>query len=142
METWIIITLVSLLLSALFSGCEMAYVTSDRVRVELDSKRSGPIAAILRLFYSNSELFISTILVGNNVVLVIYGMGAAQLLEGTLRQWLPGEALVLLAQTLISTGVILLTGEFFPKTIFGINPNNSLKVFALPLYILYIVLYP
>ncbi len=104
----------------------MAYVTSDRVRVELDSKRSGPIAAILRLFYSNSELFISTILVGNNVVLVIYGMGAAQLLEGTLRQWLPGEALVLLAQTLISTGVILLTGEFFPKTIFGINPNNSL----------------
>ena len=120
----------------------MAYVTSDRVRVELDSKRSGPIAAILRLFYSNSELFISTILVGNNVVLVIYGMGAAQLLEGTLRQWLPGEALVLLAQTLISTGVILLTGEFFPKTIFGINPNNSLKVFALPLYILYIVLYP
>lgn len=142
METWIIITVVSLLLSALFSGCEMAYVTGDRVRVELDSKRGGPIGAIIRRFYSNSELFISTLLVGNNVVLVIYGMGAAMLLEPYLQMLWPNEVFVLLSQTLISTLIILFTGEFFPKTIFGINPNSSLKIVAIPIYIFYILLYP
>ena len=79
--TWIAISLVSLLLSGLFSGTEMAYVTADRVRTELDVKRGGPLSRIINRFYSNSELFISTILVGNNIVLVIYGMGAAALLE-------------------------------------------------------------
>ena len=142
METWIIITLVSLLLSALFSGCEMAYVTSDRVRVELDSKRSGPIAAILRLFYSNSELFISTILVGNNIMLVIYGMGAAELLDPWLKGIYDNEVFILLMQTLISTAIILITGEFFPKTIFRINPNSSLRYFALPIFFFWVILYP
>ncbi len=143
METsWIIITAVSVVLSALFSGCEMAYVTSDRVRVELDTKRGGPIGYILHRFYSDAELFISTILVGNNVVLVIYGIGAAALLEPLLANISPSPAFILIAQTLISTGVILITGEFFPKTIFGINPNSSLKVFALPLYLIYLLLYP
>ncbi len=120
----------------------MAYVTSDRVRVELDSKRSRPHrrhSETLLLQFRTVHLHHPG---GQQCCSGNLRYGAAQLLEGTLRQWLPGEALVLLAQTLISTGVILLTGEFFPKTIFGINPNNSLKVFALPLYILYIVLYP
>ena len=78
---WLTVTIIALILSALFSGCEMAYVTSDRVRVELDVSKGGIIGRILRRFYGNAELFISTILVGNNVVLVIYGMGAAMLLE-------------------------------------------------------------
>lgn len=141
-STWIIISLVSLIFSALFSGTEMAYVTSDRVRVELDVQRGGFIARIINRFYANSELFISTILVGNNIMLVIYGMGAAALLEPPLRHVMDNEALVLLCQTLISTAVILLTGEFLPKTVFGINPNSSLKVFALPIWLFYIVLYP
>ncbi len=139
---WIAITLVSLLFSALFSGCEMAYVTSDRVRVELDVKRGGLISKIINLFYSRSELFISTILVGNNVMLVIYGMGAAMFIEPFLEKISTNEFFVLVCQTLISTAVILLTGEFLPKTIFGINPNNSLKIFALPIWIFYIILYP
>lgn len=139
---WIAITLVSLLFSALFSGCEMAYVTSDRVRVELDVKRGGLISKIINLFYSRSELFISTILVGNNVMLVIYGMGAAMFIEPFLEKISTNEFFVLICQTLISTAIILLTGEFLPKTIFGINPNNSLKIFALPVWIFYIVLYP
>ncbi len=139
---WLVIAIVSLIFSALFSGCEMAYVTSDRVRVELDVKRGGPIGRIINLFYSKAELFISTILVGNNVMLVIYGMGAAALLEPLLAQLWPNELFILIAQTLVSTAVILLTGEFLPKTIFGINPNNSLKIFALPVYFFYIVLYP
>ena len=78
--TWIIIGVVSMLISALFSGCEMAYVTSDRVRVEIDVKQGGFIARIINRFYANSEFFISSILVGNNIVLVIYGMAAAALL--------------------------------------------------------------
>lgn len=131
-----------MLLSGLFSGCEMAFVTSDRVRVELDTNRGGIIGRILSRFYSNSELFISTILVGNNVVLVVYGMGAAVLLEPLLASWFSSEAMVLTAQTLISTFVILLTGEFFPKTVFGINPNSSLKIVAVPLYLIYLILYP
>lgn len=139
---WIIITIVSMLFSALFSGTEIAYVTADRVRVEIDVKRGGMISQIINRFYANSEFFISSLLVGNNIVLVIYGMGAAALLDPWLKLWLDSEALVLTAQTLISTGVILITGEFMPKTVFRINPNSSLKVFALPIYLFYIVLYP
>lgn len=141
-STWIIVTAVSLMLSALFSGVEIAFVTSDRVRVELDVARGGVISRIINRFYANSEFFISSILVGNNIMLVIYGMGAAALLEPWLETWIHSEALVLLAQTLISTGVILITGEFLPKTIFRINPNSSLKIFSLPIFIFYLLFYP
>ncbi len=142
MTVWIVITLVSLMFSALFSGVEMAYVTSDRVRVELDVSRGGVLSRIIKRFYTNSELFISTILVGNNVMLVIYGMGAAALIEPVLARICANEFFILISQTLISTLVILLTGEFLPKTVFGINPNSSLKIFALPVYLFYIILYP
>ena len=142
MTSWLIISLVSLILSALFSGTEIAYVTADRVRVEIDMKRGGIIGSILNRFYSRSEFFISSILVGNNVVLVIYGMGTAALLEPWIKTWTDSEALVLLIQTLISTGIILLAGEFIPKTIFRINPNSSIKVMAVPIYIFYILFYP
>lgn len=142
MDVWITITIVSLIFSALFSGVEMAFVTSDRVRVELDVNRGGILSRIINRFYSNSDLFISTILVGNNVMLVIYGMGAAMFIEPLLRQVSTNEFFVLVGQTLISTLVILLMGEFLPKTVFGINPNRSLKVAALPIYLFYIILYP
>lgn len=138
----IVITLVSLLLSALFSGTEMAFVTADRVRVELDVKRGGIIGRIINRFYSNSELFISTILVGNNIMLVVYGMAAATLIEPWLHTFVSNDFVLLLLQTLISTLVILLTGEFIPKTLFSIDPNHSFKVIALPVYLFYIVLYP
>ncbi len=140
--TWLIIALVSLLFSGLFSGTEMAFVTSDRVRMEIDVKRGGILARIINRFYANSEFFISTILVGNNILLVIYGMGAAALIEPWLEKLGLGQTLVLLGQTIISTAVILITGEFMPKTVFGVNPNRSLKIVALPIYIFYIVLYP
>ena len=140
--TWIIIIIVSLLFSALFSGIEIAFVTSDRVRTELDVKMGGPISRALNLFYRHSEFFISTILVGNNIMLVIYGMGAAMLIEPPLRQFYDNDMAVLIIQTLASTLVILLTGEFLPKTIFRINPNASLKFFALPMMLIYYILYP
>ena len=140
--TWLIITLISLAFSAFFSGIEIAFVTSDRVRVELDVQKGGFVGKVLNLFYSRSEFFISTILVGNNIVLVIYGMGAAKMIEPTLEGWLDNQALVLIAQTLISTGIILITGEFLPKTIFRINPNRSMQLFAPLTATIYLLLYP
>ena len=139
---WIILAVVSLIFSALFSGTEIAYVTADRVRTELDVKKGGAVNRIIGRFYSDTEFFISTILVGNNIMLVIYGMGASALIEPWLDGYHLNQAVVLILSTLISTGVILITGEFFPKTIFRINPNISLKVFALPVFLFYIVLYP
>lgn len=100
------------------------------------------ISRALNLFYRHPEFFISTILVGNNIALVIYGMGFAKLLEHPLLEAGVGEFPVLIIQTLVSTGVILLAGEFFPKTIFRINPNASLKFFALPMMGIYALLYP
>jgi CBS domain containing-hemolysin-like protein len=126
----------------LFSGTEIAYISSDRVRVEIDVKRGGFINRIINKFYANSELFISSILVGNNVMLVVYGMGAAYFLSPWLNAHVQSEVLVLILQTLISTFVILLTGEFLPKTIFRINPNNSLRFFAPPIYLFYLLFYP
>lgn len=140
--TWIILTIVSLMFSALFSGVEIAFVTSDRVRTELDVAKGGFISKIINRFYANGEFFISTILVGNNIMLVIYGMGAAALLEPWLARYIESPALILIAQTIISTIVILFTGEFIPKTIFRINPNSSLKIFALPVFVFYLILYP
>lgn len=128
--------------SAFFSGSEIAYITSDRVRAELDMQRGGLISRILNIFYSHSDFFITTILVGNNVMLVVYGMGTAYLLEGWLSPHIHSEGLMLVASTVISTGVILIIGEFFPKLIFRINPNSSMRYIALPLFPIYAVLYP
>ncbi|TFU92528.1 HlyC/CorC family transporter [Barnesiella sp. WM24] len=139
---WLIIALVSLIFSALFSGVEIAYISSNRVKVEIDVKRGGLIGHIVNLYYKHQDLFISTILVGNNIMLVIYGMGAAALLDPWLKEIYDNEVFVLLMQTLISTGVILITGEFFPKTIFRINPNSSLRYFSLPIFFFWVILYP
>lgn len=142
MTVWLIITLVSLIFSGLFSGSEIAFITADRVRMKIDFKRGGLISRIIEKFYNRSEFFISSILVGNNVMLVIYGMGAAYFLEPWIKTFTDSEALVLILQTLISTGVILLIGEFLPKTIFRINPNSSLRLFAIPIFLFYIIFYP
>lgn len=142
LTVWITITIIALILSALFSGSEIAYISSDKVRVELDIKKGGIINRIINLFYTRQNMFITTVLVGNNVVLIIYGMGMSELFNPWLEQINPNEAFVLAMQTIISTGIILFIGEFFPKTIFRVNPNTSLKIFALPIYLFYICLYP
>ncbi len=142
MTLWIVITIVSLLFSALFSGIEIAYVTSDRVRVELDVQKGGLSGRLLNLFFSHSDFFITTILVGNNIMLVIYGMGAAKMIEPWLESIWPNQAFILIAQTLISTGIILITGEFLPKSIFRINPNRSLRFVAPITGLIYLILYP
>lgn len=140
---WITITLVALLFSAVFSAAEIAFITNDRVRVGIDVSRGGLIGRIINRFYSDSEFFISSILVGNNIMLVVYGMGFAKILEPKLIEWLDGnEVLVLLCQTIISTIIILFTGEFLPKTAARINPHSSLKLMSLPVFCFYCLFYP
>lgn len=140
----IIITVVAIIFSGLFSGSEIAYVQSNKVRREIDAASGGVINRILQILSHHEDMFISTMLVGNNVVLVIYGISFSALINPLLEKWFGpgGEALVLVCNTVLSTGLILITGEFLPKTTFRINPNFMMRVLALPLYILYLVLYP
>lgn len=142
LQVALIITIVSLIFSALFSGTEIAFVTGDRVRAEIDSHGGSLISRIIKRFYADADFFISSILVGNNVMLVIYGMGAAALINFLISDYIENEALLLLIQTLLSTLVILLAGEFIPKSIFRINPNASLRFFAFPIYVFYLLFYP
>ncbi|WP_455497154.1 hemolysin family protein [Coprobacter sp.] len=133
---------VSLLFSGFFSGIEIAFVSSNKVRFELDIKKKTLLGRILNQFYHHQEEFISTMLVGNNIALVVYGIGMADLLSPVFALIWDQELFIVLGQTLLSTLIILLTAEFLPKTVFRINPNLSLKVFAVPLYVIYLLLYP
>lgn len=134
--------LISLALSAFFSGMEIAFISSNKLRYELDKKDKSFTSRILDVFYRNPNQFISTMLVGNNIALVVYGLQMAIALEPMIARVVNNEALIVLTQSVISTILILFAGEFIPKTIFRLNPNFSLKLFCLPLYIIYIVLYP
>ena len=139
----IVITVVAIIFSGLFSGSEIAFVQSSKVRREIDATRGGIVNAILRLFSRHEDMFISTLLVGNNVVLVIYGIAFSALINPVLKKWFNNsEALVLISNTLLSTGIILITGEFLPRTSFRINPNFMMRLLALPLYLLYLIFYP
>lgn len=140
--TALIVTLIALMFSALFSGVEIAFVQSSKVRMEIDAARGGLVDRIIRGFSRHEDMFISTLLVGNNIVLVVYGITFSIIINPILESWLPNEGLVLTANTLLSTGVVLIAGEFMPKTAFRINPNFMIRVFALPLFLIYWILYP
>lgn len=142
LTTAIVLTVVALVLSALFSGSEIAFVQSDKVRMEIDAAGKGVIDRILKRFSHHEDVFISTMLVGNNIVLVVYGITFSIILQPIFQHWFHNEALMLIVNTLVSTGVVLLAGEFLPKTIFRINPNFMIRLFALPLYLVYWILYP
>ena len=141
---YLILTITALVFSAFFSGMEIAFVSSNKVKAEIDIKKGGFVSQILNIFYAHRETFISTLLVGNNIVNVVYGIGIAWLLKEPLEAWLgkDNEATVLLVQTIISTAIVLVMSEFLPKTAFRINPNRSLRLFAVPLLFLYLLLYP
>ena len=129
--------------SAFFSGMEIAFVSSNKLRFEMGRNEQSITSRILSLFYHNPNNFISTMLVGNNIALVIYGILMAELIEqNLLAAYIENEFLLVLIQTIISTLIILVTGEFVPKTLFKINPNFTLSLLALPAFICYIILYP
>lgn len=143
LTTAIIITLIAVAFSALFSGSEIAYVQSDKVRREIDAADGGFINKIIHRFSRHEDMFISSLLVGNNIVLVIYGITFSIIVNPVLEKLFDNNSgLVLMSNTIISTLIILLAGEFLPKTAFRINPNFAMKMVALPLFIIYIALYP
>ena len=141
MTNLIIGLIVSMVFSAFFSGMEIAFVSSNRLRVEMDRDKHGLSQRALDVFYKHPSHFISTMLVGNNIALVVYGILFAQIFDATLFAPLSDGARVT-CDTLLSTLVVLFTGEFLPKTIFKSNPNGLLTFFALPAYLCYILLWP
>ena len=142
MSADVIIILTSLLFSAFFSGIEIAFVSANKLQFELNKDQKGLTNTILNIFYRQQNNFISTLLVGNNIALVIYGIQTARWFKPALLLITASQPVILLLQILLATALILFAGEFLPKTIFRINPNFSLRLFAVPLFILYIILYP
>ena len=139
----VIFLLITMAFSAFFSGMEIAFVSSNKLRLEMEKENNDNITnRILSVFYKHSNDFISTLLVGNNIALVVYGILMAQLIKGFLFGALGDGLLLVLVETILSTLIILVTGEFLPKTLFKINPNATLEWFAIPAYLCYIILYP
>lgn len=148
MSIYVIIIIVSLILSAFFSGMEIAYVSSNKIHIEIEKKQEGILAKILSKLTAKPSKFITTMLIGNNIALVIYGFFMGDLLVNWFQSMLPLTSgflnymlvdLSLLSQTLISTLVILITAEFLPKVFFQIYANRLTKALAIPAYIFYIL---
>lgn len=132
---------ITLLLSAFFSGMEIAFVSSNRMLAEMDKGTSRLTRRLQTFFYKNPNDFVSTMLVGNNIVLVVYGIFVARLLDNTIFKGLD-PAISVTADTILSTLVVLFTGEFLPKTLFKSNPNKFFSFFVFPAYLFYLLLWP
>ena len=133
--------LVTMVFSAFFSGMEIAFVSSNRMLAEMDKEKNGLTQRLLSLFYAHPNGFVSTMLVGNNIALVIYGILIARLFDNTIFAGMDA-AFTVPADTILSTLIVLFTGEFLPKTLFKANPNRLLAVFSPFAYICYVVLWP
>ena len=135
----LIIILVSIILSAFFSGMEIAFVSANKLHIELEKKREGFIPKILNKITQKSSKFITTMLVGNNIALVVYSYYMGRFLINVLPLGDFNDFSILLTQTIISTLIILVTAEFLPKAIFRIYANEVLKIFAVPAYVFYVL---
>lgn len=133
--------LITMILSAFFSGMEIAFVSSNRMLAQMDKEKMGISKRFLSLFFNNPNSFVSTMLVGNNIVLVVYGILIARLFDQTIFAGMDA-AFTVPADTVLSTLIILFTGEFLPKTFFQSNPNRLMQVFAFPAYLFYVILWP
>lgn len=141
MTQQIIGLIITMIFSAFFSGMEIAFVSGNRLLVEMDREKNGFSQRAISYFYRHPNNFVSTMLVGNNIALVIYGLLFAQIFDSTIFSGMSGGERVT-ADTILSTVVVLFTGEFLPKTIFKSTPNTLLTVFAIPALFCYIILYP
>lgn len=141
MEAYIII-LISLLFSAFFSGMELAYLSSNRLKIEVEKSRGAWQGKLKNIFYKNQSTMIALLLLGNNFALVIYGIKAAEILNPVLKDiGVQNEALLLISQTILSTLLVLITAEFLPKAVVQLNPNRFLNIGAVPLFVIFIILY-
>lgn len=136
----ILMIILCLILSAFFSGMEIAFISTNHVFVELEKKKGGITGSVISKFYDNRARFLATTLVGNNAALVLYGILMAQFLKPQIELWiLPfgSEILILVIQTVISTIIVLVTAEFLPKSIFLLNPEFFIKIFSLPMFLIW-----
>lgn len=143
MDVPIIGIVLTLIFSAFFSGLEIAYISANRLKIELDKAKGTFSTRLLGGFYRNESFFIAMLLLGNNISLVVFGLFAAEVLDPIIHVWwnIQGEALGLLIQTLISTALVLITAEFLPKAFVQINPNGYLKFSAYPMMFVFGILY-
>ena len=146
MDNWIIVA-VTLFFSALCSGLEIAFNSINRLQLEVEMTKNTFSAKLISIFFKNKAFFITTLLLGNNIALIIYGMSMSQLLDAPAVRFLQAVSLnndfmVLLVKTILATLLVLLVGEFLPKMLFRINPNAILSFFAFPAFIAYCLLYP
>ncbi len=145
MGSVIVIAVVSLLLSAFFSGMEIAFTSSNKLKLEIDRKQDGLFGRIADVFINNPGQYITTMLVGNNIVLVLYSLNMTVIIHALADMWglrLGTGTWSVLLESLISTVIIIFVGEFTPKAIVKLRPNAYLRAFSVPLYFFYIVLYP
>jgi CBS domain containing-hemolysin-like protein len=138
----ILVILLAILFSAFFSGMEIAFVASNKLRIELDKKQGVFGSEIIKIFTRNPGQYIATMLIGNNIALVIYGLFFTKLLSPVLTPLFGSDLLVLIVNTIISTAIILAVAEFLPKTVFVIAPNSFLKTLSIPTLFFYGLFYP
>ncbi len=136
------IIIIALLFSAFFSGCEMAFISSNKLLIELNKKKYPRLGRIIDTFINNGSLFISTLLIGNNIALVVYGLEMGRILTPFIENYVSSSSSILFIQTTLSTILILVTAEFLPKILFRINPILVLNITALPLLLFYTIFYP
>jgi CBS domain containing-hemolysin-like protein len=143
---YLIYVIITLIFSAFFSGIEMAYISANRLQIELQNKQGLLSGKILSRMVKNTGQVLGTTLIGNTIALVVYGIFMANLLEPWIQSWLPdnlsNQASVMLLQTFLSTILVLVTAEFLPKSIFMLNPNSLLTAFSLPFQVIYTIMYP
>ncbi|WP_040490771.1 hemolysin family protein [Indibacter alkaliphilus] len=143
---YLVYVLITLLFSAFFSGIEIAFISANKLQIELQNKQGLLTGKILSGFIQKPGQFLGTTLIGNTIALVLYGIFMANLLEPWIRGYLPddidNQATVMISQTVISTLIVLVTAEFLPKSIFILNPNRLLAAFSLPFQAIYLIMYP
>lgn len=138
---WMIV-LITLIFSAFFSGMEIAFVSANKLRIELDNKNGEFSSRLLSSFLKSPSRFIATMLVGNNIALVLYGLTTAKIMRPFLASITESEALILFLQTILSTLIVLVSAEFLPKSLGNLYPNKILKIFAIPLWLIFNLLLP
>ena len=138
----LIVAFITILFSAFFSGIEIAFVSSNKLQLELDKGSEKISSKIISFFSRNESNFITTMLIGNNISLVVYGIAMTKILTPMLDQFMLGAFNLLFLQTIISTTIILVTAEFLPKSIFKIYPNTTLRIFSFPICCFFIIFYP
>ncbi len=141
MNPWVIIPF-AILLAAFFSAMELAFIASNKLRIELDRKQGNFGSGIIALFSRSPGLYISTMLIGVNIATVIFSMMAADMIEAWLKNLIPSEVLIFILQTVITTMIILVFADFLPKSVVRISPNFFLRIFAIPTAIFYYLFYP